>query len=157
MNTIIAAALAISLALGYGLWSWNKIDDLQEKNVALTAQVQQAKRQKKIDDDTILELDRKKAEIQIVEKEVIKEVVKYANNPNAGKCVIPADFVRIHDKSLSETSGRANETTKAPDTATPITDIQVLEVSTQNNQRAIENIAQCESLMKWVEKVTSEK
>lgn len=157
MNTIIAAALAILLALGYGLWSWNEIDSLQEKNTALTAEIKRAEKQKKIDDAVIDELDRKKAEIQIVEKEVIKEVTVYEKNPNAGKCVIPPEFVHAYNLSVSKTASGANEAIETPKTATKISDIDVLKVSTENNISAVENINQCESLMDWVSHVSAKK
>lgn len=74
-----------------------------------------------------------RAETVFVTNTVVKWKVKYAQNPNAGKCVIPAEFVRVH------TAAATNRVSEAPPggpqsdgPATGVTDIEVLDVDTAN-------------------------
>ena len=74
-----------------------------------------------------------RAETKVITDTVVKWKVKYVQNPDAGKCVVPPEFVRVHNAAannrLPETPGNRPD----PDgTTRKFTDIDVLDVTTAN-------------------------
>ena len=76
------------------------------------------------------EQDRK---AEVVTNTVVKWKVKYAQSPDAGKCVFPADFVRVHTAAVT---GRLPDDTAATGRADAgparVTDVDLLDVDTSN-------------------------
>ena len=70
---------------------------------------------------------------EVVTNTVIKWKVKYAQNPDAGKCVLPPDFVRVHTAAVT---GRLPDDPAATRGANAgparVTDIDLLDVDTSN-------------------------
>jgi hypothetical protein len=74
-----------------------------------------------------------RAETVFVTNTVIKWKVKYAQNPNAGKCDMPPEFVRVHTAAVTNRVSEATPGGPQPDgPATGVTDIEVLDVDTAN-------------------------
>ena len=89
-------------------------------------------------------------EAEVIYRENIKEIIKYRDNPNAGKCVLPDQFVRSYDAA---TAGRSvseiTETASGPQNSTVrVRDTEVL-------QNYVLNITQCRKwrreLVRWNE------
>lgn len=61
---------------------------------------------------------------EVVTKYLTKEVIKYVQADNAGKCDLPNDWVRIHDAAArNSVAGNADTTAGTDDVTTRITDI----------------------------------
>jgi hypothetical protein len=79
----------------------------------------------------ILAQKQQKREVQF--RDVIKWRTKYAQNPDAGKCVVPDEFVRVLD-ATGQDSGSVPEGTGAADAAPigagRVSDIELLQYST---------------------------
>ncbi len=91
-------------------------------------------------------------EAKVVTKYITKEVIKYVQSPNAGKCDLPNEWVRVHDaaaRGMSPTEG-----TEAPggtnDPAPRITDIEALQVTTDNYAICHETATRLRNLQLWV-------
>lgn len=53
---------------------------------------------------------------EVIEREVIKEVIRYEEMPSSGQCTFTADFVRIHNAAAgSNVSSNADTATKPND------------------------------------------
>jgi hypothetical protein len=74
-----------------------------------------------------------RAETKFVTNTVVKWKVRYAKNPDAGKCVVPDEFVRVYDSAALNRVPEATPDGPQPDGATrQITDIEILDITTQN-------------------------
>ena len=107
--------------------------DQEAKDAAIAdaQRIEMLQAQVAIDQALILAQKRRKREIQYIE--VTKWRTKYAQNPDAGKCVVPDEFVRVLD-STGQDNSDMSETTGAPDGADAgagrISDIELLQFST---------------------------
>ncbi len=96
----------------------DQINELQDKLASTIAQKQALESQ----------------EAEVVTRTITKKVIEYVQSPNAGKCDLPNDWVRVHDAAAlgvsptedAETPGGTN------DAASGITDVEALEVTTNN-------------------------
>ena len=105
-------------------------------------------------EQALLELQEvKKKKNKIHTKIVTKEVIKYVQSPSAGKLIIPDEWVRIHDTAAigpEYLQGEPVAATKPNDSATKITDIETLEIVTNNYSSYHEIYNQLIDLQDWV-------
>jgi len=105
-------------------------------------------------EQALLELQEvKKKKNKIHTKIVTKEVIKYVQSPSAGKLIIPDEWVRIHDTAAvgpEYLQGDPIATSKPNDSATKITDIETLEIVTNNYSSYHEIYNQLIDLQDWV-------
>lgn len=91
-----------------------------------------------IDQALINALKSQKREIQVVE--VTKWRTKYEKNPDAGKCVVPNEFVRVLDNTGQESSSMPEETSSgavANDSPGSISDIELLQYTTDTKMMCL--------------------
>ena len=102
----------------------------------------------------LLELQEvKKQKNKVHTKIVTKEVIKYVQNPNAGKLIIPTEWVRIHDTAAigpEYLQGDPVTTAEPNASASKITDIDALEIVTDNYVSYHEIYNQLIDLQEWV-------
>ena len=92
---------------------------------------------------------------QVVERIINKEVIKYVQKPDAGKCDIPHDLVRIHDSAASGV--RIPEAPSDTDvTPRGITDIDLAIIIPTNYAICRSNANKLKSLQLWVKGVTKD-
>lgn len=97
-------------------------------------------------------LRQKKSEVLKVE--VIKEVIRYEENPNAGLCDLPPEWVRNHDYAASGSMPAVPDATaELDDSARRITDIEALEVVAENYLSCNDTREQLILLQRWVESI----
>lgn len=91
---------------------------------------------------------------EVIEREVIKEVIRYEENPNAGLCDLPDEWVRNHDYAASGSMPAVPDATTEPDDgARRITDIEALEVVAENYLSCNDTREQLILLQRWVESI----
>lgn len=63
------------------------------------------------------ELEKQKQ--KVITREIQRDVIKYKENPNIGKCVLDNEWVRIHDAAVTGTNNmpRPTDTTSGPNGA----------------------------------------
>ncbi len=70
---------------------------------------------------------------EVITNTVIKWKVKYAQSPDAGQCVLPPDFVRVHTAAVTGHLPDDTATSGGADAGPArVTDVDVLDVDTQN-------------------------
>lgn len=81
---------------------------------------------------------------------VIKEVIKYAESPNAGRCDLSGDWVRTHNQAagVPENTGTTGGAVGAADTIG--TDVDALRVVTSNYAICRENMRRQSALIEWL-------
>ena len=105
-------------------------------------------------EQALLELQEvKKKKNKIHTKIVTKEVIKYVQSPSAGKLIIPDEWVRIHDTAAigpEYLQGDPIATSEPNDSTAKITDIEALEIVTNNYSSYHEIYNQLIDLQDWV-------
>lgn len=93
-------------------------------------------------------------EREVVEVEVVREVVRYAENTDRARFVLPADWVRIHDRAAlgrrADVSPPAVAARGADDPAAGVTDARALAVTTSNYATCNAVSDQLAALQEWV-------
>lgn len=106
MNAKIIAAIAMcAFAVGWQIQSWRygaQLDRLENQHAqALQHAEARARAKERALRDAAAEIDRLSEQdrdrVRVVTKVVEKEVVRYEKDPGAGRCVLPDDWVRIHN------------------------------------------------------------
>jgi hypothetical protein len=88
---------------------------------------------------------------EIVYKTITKEVIKYVQNPDAGKCVIPVDGVQLHDNAATARMPTATTITNgSPRPA--ITDIELLNKVVDNYETCNAIRDRLTALQSWARK-----
>lgn len=87
---------------------------------------------------------------EVVTRYVTNEVIKYVQTPDAGKCEFNDDWVRVHDAAASSSLPSADLSTGELDGASrKITDVEVLNVTTQNYEGCNKEIDKLRELQLW--------
>lgn len=90
-------------------------------------------------------------EAEVVTRTITKKVIEYVQSPNAGKCDLPNQWVRVHDAAARGMP--PTEDTEAPggtnDAASGITDIEALDVTTSNYALCHETATRLRNLQLW--------
>ena len=91
---------------------------------------------------------------KVVTQYINKEVIKYVQADTTGMCDMPAEWVRLHDiAARNNIAGDADSTAVTNDSAARITDIDALEVVTENYLTCNEVREQLMNLQEWVKKI----
>lgn len=90
------------------------------------------------------------AERERKNKVITKEVVKYAENPNAGRCVLPADWVRTHDQAASGMPDDSEPSSGSNDDPARFTDVDALATVTENYRICVTELDKLKALQSWV-------
>lgn len=91
---------------------------------------------------------------KVIEKVVTEEVIKYVENPDAGRCVMPDQWVRIHNIAATGEVPEATEPASNADAGTgTITDIETLVTVKSNYGTCRETRDQLIGLQKWVRSI----
>jgi hypothetical protein len=108
----IAAVLILSSAIfggGYKVAEWRYSAIIADINTELSEGARLAEKAAKEHANAVVTKavagDVKR---EIVYKTITKEVIKYVQNPDVGKCIISDEWVRIHDSAAS--AGYSNST-----------------------------------------------
>jgi hypothetical protein len=131
----IAAILILSLAIfggGYKVAQWRYSAIIADINTELSEGARIAEKAAKEHADAVMsEYELIKAQQETVSKTITKEVIKYVQNPDAGKCAIPDAGVRLHDNAA--TAGMSSSTPVIDgSTGKIITDIELLNTVVDN-------------------------
>lgn len=88
------------------------------------------------------------AKARVITREVIRYVTE---NPDAGRCDLPAEWLRIHDASAGTDLPPAAGAAGAPDDATAraFTDADALRVITENYQTCLSEFTRLRQLQEW--------
>jgi hypothetical protein len=93
-------------------------------------------------------------EREVVEVEVTREVVRYAEAPDRARLVLPGDWVRVHDIAAAgryaNVPATAFATGRAYDAAGAVTDARALAVTTGNYATCNAVSDRLEALQAWV-------
>jgi len=160
MNILLIArivVIAVSFSLGAKISSMYYGSKIANKEKAIAESILKSEKANReierlgfalADSVVLLDIERSR-EAKIVEIEVIKKVIEYVQDPDSGKCDIPASFVRIHNSATglspnSESSSEINAGAKR------ITDVDLLPVVTGNYATCIDVRNQLLSLQDWV-------
>jgi len=168
-NRIFIVALVCSLTSALSTWrvlSWKHGKQLAEiENAALEMKADNAKAKNEIDLRTaevarlqakVYELSKQKQ--KVITKYVNKEKIKYVQTPNAGKCILPPKWVFLHDTAARNNITRSSNTSSKPnDTSTKITDIDALDVVTNNYATCNETRNKLISLQQWAKNLRGKK
>jgi hypothetical protein len=112
--------------------------DAQKAAEADAARISMLMVQASIDQALIAAQQTRKREVQF--RDVIKWRTKYEQNPDAGKCVVPDEFVRVLDTTGQDSSGvsaEAGSPSGVDDTAGRISDIELLQFATDAKMRCL--------------------
>lgn len=124
--------------------------DAKDAAIADAQRIEMLQAQVAIDQALILAQKQRKREVQYIE--VTKWRTKYAQNPDAGKCVVPSEFVRVLD-STGQDNSDMSETTGAADGAAigagRISDIELLQFSTDAKMTCLKWRDQLLSWQAW--------
>jgi hypothetical protein len=124
--------------------------DAQDAAEADAQRIEMLQAQVAMDQALILAQKQRKREIQYIE--VTKWRTKYAQNPNAGKCVVPDEFVRVLD-ATGQNSGDMSEAAGATDGADAgvgrVSDIELLQYSTDAKMMCLKWRDQLLSWQAW--------
>ena len=154
MTTYVVAALVFVLALaGAGYEGWHQRDRLALAEIGaikseLEAKV--AKAEKLAAETSERVVIRYKDRVQVI-REVPPEVEHEVQVIRDSKCVLPAEWVRLHNAGAgvpSQTPGTTDGEAATVDCATAI------EVVRENYARSRENAAQLEALQDWAKGVS---
>jgi len=164
-NRLIIVALVCSLGSSFATWKvmdWKHGKQLAEiENATWQMQVNNLNAKNEIDlhnnRATLAEaenIELAKQKQKVVTKYLTKEVIKYVKNDDAGKCVLPYEWVRIHDTAARNSiTGDADTTTSTNDIAARVTDIDALEVVTDNYQTCNAIRDQLKGLQAWAKSI----
>jgi hypothetical protein len=101
----IAAILILSLAIfggGYKVAQWRYSAIIADIKTELSEGARIAEKAAKAHADIVVtKAEAVKSQREIVYKTITKEVIKYVQDPNFGKCVIPGSWVQQHDSAAS--------------------------------------------------------
>ncbi len=134
-NLLIAAVVSALLSAG-GTWSiLNTRHDLEItklENAAWKAHLDAVSKKSDIEyfNNKVSQQQSEIEALKTVKRETVtryinKEVIKYVQADNAGKCILPYEWVRIHDTAATgNITSDTNTTAKSNDTATSVTDIE---------------------------------
>lgn len=163
-------AVAIIFALTFGFsagWyvnglRWQTIvADAKEQEAQLREQLAKAERAYVLERDTrlreaeragLLEQQLRDAEADVI----VKEVIRYVQDPDVGRCELPADWVRIHNAAAGVPG--VSEATGVDDGAAGAarTDSDALPVVTANYRRCRASMARLQALQAWLSEVRYE-
>jgi hypothetical protein len=94
---------------------------------------------------------------EVVTRYINKEVIKYVQNDDAGKCVLPDKWVQLHDVAAKNSeTGNADAARQPDDTPSRITDIEVLSTVTGNYQSCHKIRDQLIELQQWAKDISNE-
>ena len=160
-QTLLIALLISSIASAGATWkvmNWKYGKQIAEmENAAWQAQVSNLNQKNIIDlannreaiarSEAITLRNRKR---EVVTKYVNKEVIRYVQSDNAGKCDLPNQWVSVHDYAARNSIARETRTAPEPnDDASGITDIEALGVVTENYQSCHQIRDQLIELQEW--------
>jgi len=146
LNNLLIATIVSAILSAAGTWSiLNTRHDLEItklENTAWQAHVDGLNTKNEIElyNNKISQQQSEIEALKTVKRETVtryinKEVIKYVQADNAGKCILPYEWVRIHDTAATgNIAGDTNSTAKSNDTAASVTDIEALGVVTENYQ-----------------------
>lgn len=153
----IAGLLIATFTAGYQ-WNdraWSKrVAEAESKRIALTLELE---REQKHAEDMLLEAVDTMLDEEDVKTEVIyREKIVYRNNPDAGACKLPDEWVQVHDNSTG-----LPRVSKAPSNAKAkqgqVSDIEVLDVVTANYQMCRKELVKFNGLWDWANSVYNTK
>lgn len=125
-----------------------KVAKAENENKALVIELERAQKQAEY-----LLLDSVNDILEQVDSEtevIYREKIIYRDNPNAGNCVIPGEWVQIHNNSTGMPGvSSATPDIKAEARAEEISDIEVLDIVTANYRMCVEEIAKFDGLWQW--------
>lgn len=152
--TYVVAALVFVLALaGAGYQGWHQRDRLavsELNSIKAEAAAQVAKAEKRAAETSERVVIRYKDRVQVI-REVPPEVEHEVQVIRNSKCVLPAEWVRLHDAGAgvpSQAPGTTDGEAATVDCATAIETVR------ENYTRARENAAQLEALQDWAKGVS---
>lgn len=115
---IAAALILVSGIFGAGYWVAQLRYEKQIADIhtslaeARSAAVEEGLERHALADQLNAEKTKKR---EVIYKTITKEVDRYVQNPNAGRCILPDDWVRIHNSAAtSGTASLANDTANSP-------------------------------------------
>jgi hypothetical protein len=101
----IVAGLILCSAIfggGYKVAEWRYSAIIADINTQLSEGARLAEKAAKEHANTVVtKAEVVKAEREVVYKTITKELIKYVQDPSAGKCVVSDEWVRIHDAAAS--------------------------------------------------------
>lgn len=131
-----------------------KVAKSENDNKALVLELERAQKQaeylllESVND--ILEQEDAKAEV------IYREKIVYRNNPDAGSCRIPGEWVQIHNNSTG-VSAVPPAPADAQAERQAVTDIEVLDVVTENYRLCTKELTKYRGLWDWAESVYNSK
>ena len=154
--TYVVAALVFVLALaGAGWEGWHQRGRLAEAEIASIrseAETKVAQAEKRAAETSERVVIRYKDRIQVI-RETAPEVAHDVQIIRDSKCVLPAEWVRLHDAGAgvpSQASAGVDDASQTIDCATAIETVR------RNYAAARENAAQLDALQAWVSGVSGE-
>ena len=168
-QTLLVMVLISSIASAGATWkilNWKHGKQIAEmENAAWQAQVDNLNQKNAIDlyNNQISESRAEAYELRNKKREVVtkyinKEVIKYVQSDIAGKCDLPNEWVQLHDNAARNSITRNTDTTTEPnDSASGITDIEVLGVVTDNYQSCHQIRDQLIELQDWARGINCNK
>jgi hypothetical protein len=143
-------------SLKYGKQIATMLNDANVKRVIAQNKANELAAAQGLISDKIAEnyaLNQKKQQVRTVY--VNREIVKYAKSPDAGKCKLDDQWVRIHDATASGVSNDAETASTIDGKARQITDITALQTITENYGQCNAIRQQLIGLQAWVKGVTN--
>jgi hypothetical protein len=154
-GSYVVAALVFVLAVaGAGITGWHERGKQADAEISaiksgLEAKVAQAeKRAAETSERVVVRYQDRVKVIHEVPQEVVHEIEVIRQS----KCVLPAEWVRLHDAGAGVPSQAPGS---ADDTAQAISCADAIEVVRENYLRSRENSAELEALQDWIRGVSS--
>lgn len=163
---LLVAVLASSAASAFATWhilDWKHGKEIAEmQNLAYQAAIQSMNDKNEIDyyNGQVAKAqaeayEAKNREREVITKYVTKEVIKYVQSDDAGKCDLPDQWVYLHDTAARGSLPRDTDTASEPNGDTGrITDIEVLGVVTENYQSCHKIRDQLIGLQEWAKGIS---
>lgn len=155
MNYIKIAIVIAAFLAGWAVNGWRIGENIAEAEAQRARDTIEIERLNTEKADAISALHAAKAAAQVVKTRTItKEVIKYVQSDDAGKCDLSDDWVRIHNDSTGVSSD--TETTAGTDDTSgrTKTDVDALVTVTDNYAICRVNAARLEALQKWADSIS---
>lgn len=158
----LLAASSVSFAAAWTVQGWRygeKIAQIENKHWQTEIKRQQRLVETYRLQDEIKDLVSKNRQLaeqkqKTITEYVTKEVTKYVQSPDAGKCHFNDQWVRIYDSAAG--MSKADTATRPDAAATRITDIEVLENATGNYATCNDIRQDLISLQEWARKISGD-
>jgi len=165
MIWVKAVPLAIAFAAGWMVEHWRSEATIsgmeadwsyQVLESAQIAKQQQEAMQVVADQHAILS-SKLQAESRRRSKAVIKEVIKYVQGPDSGRCDMPAGWVRVHDQAASGVPENTGTASAVDAGAGTVTDADAIAAIASNYDTCHDIRQQLISLQAWARSVSGGK